>query len=381
MQDTRSQTQSVASQEQILNQIPAPVMAIDRDFNVTFMNEVGRRLVGRSSEEIVGRKCFECFSTGHCGTEDCRTARAMKTGETYTARTESRNGREVPVEYTAAPLKDEKGEIVGAVEYVQDISEQVKSEKTSNRMLEILGQIPTPVMAVDLDFNITYLNQPGCDFAGKECSLLVGKKCYDVLQTPHCGTAECCVHQAVSTGKTRTARNEACNGDGELIPIEYTAAPLKDGDGNIIGGLEYVIDITKQLEFEETITEQGRMILEMSTPVVKVWDGVLLVPVIGAMDTNRSQQLTAALLDAVVAENARYTILDVTGLPTIDTAVARHILTTVEAARILGAEVIITGFSPAAAQTLAQLGVDFSTLRTHGSLRAGLSDALAAVGR
>ena len=241
----------------------------------------------------------------------------------------------------------------------------------------ILGQIPTPVMAVDRDFTITYINEAGCRFAGAQCGDLLGKKCYDVFATPHCRTAECRTARAMETGETYTARTECGKGLG--IPIEYTASPLRDGGGNTIGGVEYVVDITTQLEFEQTIQEQGRMILEMSTPVVKVWNGVLLVPVIGSMDTARSQQLTGALLDAVVTEGARYAILDVTGLPTIDTAVARHLLSTVEASRILGADVIITGFSPAAAQTLAQLGVDFSTLRTHGSLRAGLAEALAAV--
>ena len=376
MNRSKSQNQSGNSPEQILEQVPAPVMSIDRDFNVVFMNEAGCRFVGRSCEEIIGKKCYECISTEHCQTDQCRTARAMETGEVYTARNQAQNGKLIPIEYTASPLKNDAGDIIGGVEYIRDITAEVEAEKETREMLEILGQIPTPVMAVDLDYNITFMNQPGCDFLGKECDSIVGKKCYDVLQTPHCGTEECRVKQAIAADDVRVARNEARNGDDEIIPIEYTAAPLKDGEGNIIGGLEYVIDITKQLEFEETITEQGRMILEMSTPVVKVWEGVLLVPVIGAMDTNRSQQLTGALLEAVVSEGARYTILDVTGLPTIDTAVARHLLTTVESARILGAEVIITGFSPAAAQTLAQLGVDFTMLHTYGSLRAGLSEVL-----
>ena len=374
------ESQAAIDREQILEQIPAPVLAVDRDFNVTFMNRAACAFVGKACDELIGRKCYDCIRTSHCQTPECRTARAMQTGETYTARTEATNGKVTQIEYTASALMDDTGDIVGGVEYIEDVTAQAEAEESTQATLEILGQIPTPVMAVDLDYTITFMNKAGCSFLGQEdCDGVVGRKCYDLLRTPHCRTEECRVRQAIESGETRSARTEAANGDGVRIPIEYTAAPLRDEDSRVIGGLEYVLDITKQLEFEETIKEQGRMILEMSTPVVKVWEGVLLVPVIGSMDTTRSQQLTGAMLDAIVNEGAMYTILDVTGLPTIDTAVARHLLTTVESARILGAEVIITGFSPAAAQTLAQLGVDFSSLRTYGSLRAGLSAALAAV--
>ena len=132
---------------------------------------------------------------------------------------------------------------------------------------------------------------------------------------------------------------------------------------------------------EATIEEQARVMMEMSTPVIRMWDGVVLMPVIGSIDTARSSQMTELLLESVVNTGARAAILDVTGLPTIDTSVARHIIQTVDAVRILGADVIITGFSPEAAQTLAQLGVDFAQLRTRGSLNAGIRDALRLVGQ
>ena len=139
-------------------------------------------------------------------------------------------------------------------------------------------------------------------------------------------------------------------------------------------------DIGERKEAEARIREQAEAIAELSTPVVKLWDKIVLLPVVGMLDTARSQQMTERVLNAIVEEEALVVLLDVTGVAVIDTSVARHILQTVESAKILGAEVVITGFSPASAQTLAQLGVDFSSMRTKGSLRAGVAEALSLVG-
>ena len=140
-------------------------------------------------------------------------------------------------------------------------------------------------------------------------------------------------------------------------------------------------DIAERKEAEQRIREQAEAIAELSTPVVKLWDQIILLPVVGMLDTSRSQQMTERVLEAIVSDSALVVILDVTGVAVIDTAVARHLLQTMQSAKILGAEVVVTGFSPASAQTLAQLGVDFSQLRTRGSLRAGVQEALAIVGR
>ena len=130
----------------------------------------------------------------------------------------------------------------------------------------------------------------------------------------------------------------------------------------------------------EEVERQSQAMMEMSTPVIRLWQGIVLVPLIGVLDTRRSAQMNERLLQAVVESGAKVAILDVTGVPVIDTSVARHIITAVNSAKILGAEVVVTGFSPDAAQTLAQLGVDFSQLRTRGSLRAGVADALRIMG-
>jgi len=124
---------------------------------------------------------------------------------------------------------------------------------------------------------------------------------------------------------------------------------------------------------EEVINRQQREMLELSTPVVKLWDGILALPMIGTLDSARTQVVMENLLQKVVETGAQIAILDITGVPTVDTLVAQHLLKTVTALRLMGAECIISGVRPQIAQTIVHLGVDLQGVTT----KANLADALA----
>lgn len=124
---------------------------------------------------------------------------------------------------------------------------------------------------------------------------------------------------------------------------------------------------------EELISRQQQELLELSTPVVKLWDGILALPIIGTLDSARTQVVMESLLQTVVATNSKFAIIDITGVPTVDTLVAQHLLKTITAARLMGAECIISGVRPQIAQTIVHLGIDLEDIVT----KAKLSDALA----
>ena len=130
---------------------------------------------------------------------------------------------------------------------------------------------------------------------------------------------------------------------------------------------------------EEMIRRQQQDLLELSTPVVKLWDRVLALPVIGTLDSARTQSVMEALLQAIVDEGAEIAIIDITGVPTVDTLVAQHLLKTVSAARLMGADCIISGIRPQIAQTIVHLGVSLD-VATKATMRDAFALALRRVG-
>ena len=131
-----------------------------------------------------------------------------------------------------------------------------------------------------------------------------------------------------------------------------------------------------QLGREQVIERQQQELLDLSTPVIKLWDGIVAVPLIGTLDSERTQVVMESLLEAIVENEAVVAIIDITGVPTVDTLVAQHLLKTVAAARLMGAECIISGIRPQIAQTIVHLGVELGDVTTKASLADALKVAL-----
>jgi rsbT co-antagonist protein RsbR len=138
----------------------------------------------------------------------------------------------------------------------------------------------------------------------------------------------------------------------------------------------YTIEVY-QLGREDVIRRQQEELTELSTPVIQLWDGVLALPVIGTLDSARTQTVMENLLEMIVQTGATHAILDITGVPTVDTLVAQHLLKTVAAARLMGAECIISGIRPQIAQTIVHLGVDLGDVTTKSTLADAFAIALA----
>ncbi|MHB1130805.1 MAG: STAS domain-containing protein [Chloroflexota bacterium] len=130
----------------------------------------------------------------------------------------------------------------------------------------------------------------------------------------------------------------------------------------------------------EQTAQQRHASTEAVTPVIQVWEGVLALPIVGSLDTTRAQEMNEVLLERIVQTGSEIVILDVTGVPVVDTAIAKHLLETVAAARLLGAEVMIVGLSARTAITMVHLGLDLSQVITRSTLAKGLELAFARLG-
>lgn len=240
--------------------------------------------------------------------------------------------------------------------------------------VDMLKKLPTPVMAIDRMFNITYLNDHGLELIGHSNEEVIGKKCYDVFNSSHCKTENCRLDKSMTTGERYTARNEA-NIEGKIIPIEYTTSPLLDNEDNIVGGLEFITDITDRVLYENKLKEQSATIREMSTPTIKLWKDILVLPIVGVVDSIRAQHMMDSILNKILETSSKVVILDIHGVVAVDTAVANHLIKITKATRLMGCDCLLSGISPAVAQTIIQLGIDMSSIRSYSTLSDSLAEA------
>ena len=163
---------------------------------------------------------------------------------------------------------------------------------------------------------------------------------------------------------------------GERFWASVIITPLRAKDGGLLGFGKVTRDLTERKQTEEQLQRQAKEIMELSTPVMQVWQGVVVAPLIGTLDSQRTQRFQERLLERIVETNSPMALVDIMGVPTIDTQTAQHLIETISAIRLLGAQVVLTGVRPIIAQTLVHLGVDLSGIITRSSLAAGLQVAL-----
>ncbi len=162
------------------------------------------------------------------------------------------------------------------------------------------------------------------------------------------------------------------------------AQTLAEESGKVTTALDHLGLYTTEIYIktrEEVIRRQQQDMMELSTPVVSLWKGIVALPVIGTLDSNRTQMVMETLLQRIVEQEAAIAIIDITGVPTVDTLVAQHLLKAVAAARLMGADCIISGIRPQIAQTIVHLGVTLGEVITKATLADAFALALAKTGR
>jgi rsbT co-antagonist protein RsbR len=162
----------------------------------------------------------------------------------------------------------------------------------------------------------------------------------------------------------------------DLVAVAAEMVPEYLAFGRYIDDLGLTTFETFTAAREQVIADQAEAMLELSTPVVRLWDGIIAVPLVGTLDSARTQLVMEKMLEALVSTEAEHAVIDITGVPTVDTEVAQHLLKTVVAARLMGAECIITGIRPQIAYTIVSLGIEFGDVLTKQTLANGLEHAL-----
>ncbi|AKT43513.1 PAS domain-containing protein [Chondromyces crocatus] len=260
----------------------------------------------------------------------------------------------------------------------QRIAELEAALIQSDRTLQtIIDQVPGLVYAREHESRrIIFINHAGASYLGLDTADVIGRPDSDFFPPEIIAKWHETDAQVVATGQVSHIEESAPYEDG-LHTHRTIKFPLVDREGHVlaVGGIS--IDITEQRRAEERALMAHRDALrELSTPIIPLTDDALVIPVVGALDAVRAQQLLEQLLEGVSSRKARLVILDVTATGDFDATVVELLLQGARAVRLLGARVILTGISPAMAQSMLSLGVDLEGVVTLGSLLDGVKYAL-----
>ena len=221
-----------------------------------------------------------------------------------------------------------------------------------------------------------YVNQAAADALVTPLADFVGKRAVETFPNIEATGVLDVYQQILATGEAMDL-GEIDYSDHRLEPATYRVRVFPLDDDLVV---TMFVNLTAEKRSQHILNQRNQALLAMSTPTIQVWQDILLLPLIGELDSARMQQMLEHLLHAIVAHQARIAIFDITGVPSIDTHVAQSLMQAVAAARMLGAEVILTGIRPAIAMTLVKLGIDVSTVQTFRSLHRGVAAAFDKLG-
>jgi PAS domain S-box-containing protein len=354
---------------------------IDTQGQVATWTDGAERLKGYRTSEIIGQH-FSCFYPPEA------VAAGVPEKELEIARRDGRfedegwrirkDGSRFWANVILTALHDEQGVLQGFSKITRDLTERNQAaealRKAGAYTRSLIEASLDPLVTISPEGKITDVNGATEQITGRSRTELIGTDFCDYFTEPD--KAREGYQKVFRDSQVRDYPLEIRRRDGRRIAVLYNASVYRDEQGEVIGVFAAARDITEMKLAEERIRQQSNEILELSTPVMQVWKGVVAVPLIGTLDSQRTQLFMERLLERIVETNSPVALVDIMGVPTIDTQTAQHLIETITAVRLLGAQVVLTGVRPAIAQTLVHLGIDLSGITTRSSLAAGLAVAL-----
>lgn len=268
-----------------------------------------------------------------------------------------------------------KKELIDELKKMRKQLEKIRGEKHLFNVL--MNAIPDNIYFKDKKSRFILINQSLANWFGiKNPKEAIGLTDFEYFTKEHAQKAYEDEKEIMETGQPIMVEEKETWPDERETWVSTTKMVLKDRKGQILGTFGISKDITARKRVEAVVGQQAQEILELSTPVLKIWDGIVVAPLIGSLDSQRTQLFMERLLQTIVNTNSQIALLDITGVPTIDTQTAQHLVETIGAVKLLGAKVILTGVRPVIAQTLVHLGIDLSHIVTRSSLASGLHVAI-----
>ena len=262
--------------------------------------------------------------------------------------------------------------------------------KSFELLQNVIDTFNDPIFVKDLQHRWIVCNRAFCALLGQSHDAVIGHSDPDFWHPEQAEVFWRMDDEVIASGMLNENEEQLTSADGMLRTIWTRKYPLRNAQGNLIGLCGIITDISEirrrqdevaALETEikaqiELIQAQATMLDELSVPVIQIWQDILLLPLVGAIESRRAAQVMENLLEAVGRMGAQIVIIDITGVAVVDTSVASYLIRAVQATQLLGCQSILVGISPEIAQTLVGLGVDFSRITTRATLQNGLEYGL-----
>ncbi|MDC0672508.1 PAS domain-containing protein [Nannocystis radixulma] len=351
------------------HQVPLAVVGFDLALRVTDWNPRAEQSLGRARADALGRDIAELLPASD---GEATWRGLLAADEAAPVRTRLADGR--TWEWLPAAARDREGRQVGVVCYGTDVTDKVAAERSTAidqaALRGFLDHLPTSVTVFDREGTLLLMDGKGLEPIGIKPGQLVGHNVFK-LYGDNAASVEFIRRGLAGVPTPKTVLEEYGRS------YECWHIPSPPGSEAALVGISIEVTESRQREKElldklELIERQQRVIRELSTPIIEVWEGIVALPIIGLMDSMRTAELTDSLLQAVGRLRARHAILDMTGIEVVDTATANHLIRMIRALRLLGAEGIITGINPGIAQTIVTQGLDLRDIVVHATLRQAL---------
>ena len=372
----------------IVDVSPTFFVAIDGAGRLLEINRTMLQTLGYAREEVVGREYLPVFVPERDHPLVLEVFAKLAGGAAPMVNENlvvAKDGRELLVEWHGRALHGDRGELRFYLGIGIEIGERRRIEEALRRSEQRLDlhvqQTPLGVIEWAVDGTVTAWNPAAERIFRHAREDVVGRAMTSLLlpESARVHAAAIWSHLIARRGGTRST-NENVTKDGRIIVCEWYNTPLVAADGRVIGVASLVNDITEQKRVEAELRQrerdQAETIERLSAPVIDVWEGVLALPVIGAVDSARAARMTESLLEAIVRTRASFTIVDLTGVAAVDASTGHHLMTMVRATELLGTRCLVSGISPSVARTLTELDTALAGLETFSTLRAALAHAL-----
>jgi methyl-accepting chemotaxis protein len=348
---------------------------IEFDLNgiVVSANDNFLRLFGYEIDEVVGQHHRMFCDPDYANSDDyAEFWKRLTRGEYQAAEFKrlGKGGRELWLQASYNPVLDKDGNPVRVVKFATDVTvSKLQLAEYDGKMCAI--NRAQAVIEFELDGTVITANENFLDIFGYTLDDVVGKHHRMFCDEGYAESPDYAdFWRRLGRGEYEADEFKRISKNGAEIWLQASYNPIMDMEGRPRKVVKFASDITQEVQ------KRSLAMLEMSTPVTKIWDGVLFAPIVGIVDSKRSLDIMNKALSSIADTRASTLLLDIGGVAVVDTAVANHLIKIAKAAVLMGCKTIISGISPAIAQTIAELGIDLGSIQTTSTIESALRDSI-----